>query len=382
MDKKPLLTIAIATKNREFYCIEAIKSILKYNDENIEIAIADNSETTIVKEFVEKLNSKQVKYIYDNVAVSSIENFNRAIQLTTGEYIMLIGDDDSILPNAVEIARWASENDVDTVSSKNIHTYFWPQSNPNFPEGCLVSPKFKSGFKEVDCKNELVTLLKDGLVNYMFYHVPKSYHGIVRKEVMEQIKLKTGDYYGGLSPDIFSVVAISLLSKKHFITEIPFSIAGVCSSSTTSDQMKGKHCGKLEIMPHLKLRKGYVWSARIPRFYCVTNTWGDSGLNALVQMKADNYLKYFNVYPLIAQSILMNRKWILRLSLIESNKLRKLNNINFLYFWIRTGFSSLRLIIEKGIRVCNEKISAKNLLHNNVNTIQDAINIITEKNNK
>ena len=63
--KKPLVSIAIATKNRQKYCIEAIKSILAYNNPEIEIAIADNSETSEVKEFIEKINSTFIKYFYD-----------------------------------------------------------------------------------------------------------------------------------------------------------------------------------------------------------------------------------------------------------------------------------------------------------------------------
>ena len=61
---KPLISVAIATKNREKYCIEAIKSILAYKNSEIEIAVADNSATDEVKKFVETINSPAIKYSY------------------------------------------------------------------------------------------------------------------------------------------------------------------------------------------------------------------------------------------------------------------------------------------------------------------------------
>ena len=128
---KPLLSVVIATKNREKYCMAAIESILSYNDDRVEITVADNSSTTKVKQYVEELNSPFVKYHYSSAEISSIDNFNAAMNLATGEYVMLIGDDDSILPNAIDLAAWGKENDVDSISSLDIYTYFWAGADPN-----------------------------------------------------------------------------------------------------------------------------------------------------------------------------------------------------------------------------------------------------------
>ncbi|OWP85197.1 hypothetical protein BWK59_01250 [Flavobacterium davisii] len=359
MENKPLLSIAIATKNREKYCIESIKSILLLlNNDDIEITVADNSDTEQVKIFVEEINHPSIKYIYDNGSVSSIENFNRAMELTTGEYVMLIGDDDTILPSAIDIAKWAKYNNVDSVCCKKTITYFWPNAHPRFPKGLLKIPKIEKDKKiKIDPNKELVNLLEGGLVNYMFYNVPKSYHGIVKKSIMDEIKRITGNYYGALSPDIFSVVAISLISKNHYIINNPITIAGVCPSSTTSAQIKGAHAGLLKDMPHFKNRKEkYTWSSKIPEFYSVTTTWGDSGLNALRSMGRSDYEFFFNVYPLIAQSILMNRSTILSLVIRESEILRKKLEKNFIEYWSLTIFAAIKLILDKVVVVLKNNI--------------------------
>jgi len=376
-----LLSIVIATKDREYYCIEVIKSLLRLNDDRIEICISDNSSTQTIKEFVFNLNRENIEYTYIGENISSIDNFNFAMDLAKGEYITLLGDDDIILPSAIEIVEWAQKNNIDAVSSRNVCTYFWPGSNHDYPNGALIIPAFSNVNKEINDKLELIKLLRGGIVNYMFYDLPKSYHGFVKRTIMMEIKNITGNYYGALSPDIFSVVSISLLSKKHYLVDRPFTIAGVCKKSTTANQIDGTHCGKLEDMPHLQNRKSeYIWDENIPKFYSVTTTWGDSGLNALGAMKYDQYRKYFNMYPLLAQAILMNRNSIFSLALKQTDELRKIKEISFLIFWCRIIISSIYLIYDKIKRQLVNRFIHKNQYFLNIDHIYECVEILKKSN--
>ena len=105
--KTPLLSIAIATKNREEFCIQSIQTILDIGDARLEITVADNSSSRKVYDFVHQLKSDQIKYSYTDRPISSIDNFNIAIGLTTGKFITLIGDDDTILKSMIS-ARLSS----------------------------------------------------------------------------------------------------------------------------------------------------------------------------------------------------------------------------------------------------------------------------------
>lgn len=353
---KPLISVVIATKNRQHYCIEAIKDLTKYDSELLEVVISDNSENESIRHFLNDLKSNNIKYKYTPNGISSIDNFNLAMDMATGTFVILIGDDDTIHPRIIEVAKWALANNVDSVCSQEIYSFYWPEADPAIPQGYLKIPSSTKGkFKKVNAKKELIKLLKKGLVNYMFYEVPKSYHGLVRLEIMNKIKKTTGKFYGGLSPDIFSVVAISLLSKNHYVYSKPLSIAGVCPSSTSSDQIKGLHAGKLENMPHLKNRSDYIWNENIPRFYSVTTTWGESGLRALSDMNEQKLSRYFNPYPLYSQALLMNRNTILKLAKNELEKLRNEKNVNVIYFWTRIALSSQSLIVEKVVRTIKLK---------------------------
>lgn len=357
---KPLLSVAIATKNREKYCIEAIKSILAYKNSEIEIAIADNSATDEVKKFIEEINNSTIRYIYhgeDNI--SSIENFNRAMELTTGHYVMLIGDDDSILPKALEIAQWAKDNDIDSICSKENLIYYWPDVLEQHPNGLMICPHTTGKITKIDFRKHLNALVENGLQLYLLYPLPKTYHGLVKRSLMEEIKNKVGHYYGGLSPDLYSSIAISCIAKNHYIIDEPLSIAGVCAKSTTADNFKGLHSGDLEGIPHLKNRPNYEFSKRIPLYYSVNTIWAESGLKALEELKEYDLLQKFNMHRLMMQAWIHNYKFIAPIMKEKHMDLMNQHGISDLKNILSLFFATIAILKAKFFRVIVEKIKKK-----------------------
>lgn len=377
---RPLLSIAIATKDREQYCIKTIESILAFEDDRIQISISDNSSTTVVKDFVEKLASSQVVYAYDSGPVSSIENFNRAVESTTGEFIMLIGDDDAILPKAIEMAEWGSKNDVESIASKSSVIYYWPKAYDKYPDGAVLIPAYTKELVEVDVKKQLTKLVKSGLQNYLSYALPKTYHGLVKRSVLERIKEKTGHFYGGLSPDIYSAVAVACVAKNHYQIGVPMSIAGVCAKSTTADNMVGKHSGTLENIQHLRHRDGYVFDKRIPMYYSVNTIWAESGLKALEELGEHNLLKQFNMFYLLAQGKIHNDKFIPEIIKTETKKLLLKNNISNRIYNIAIRRETAKIYYRKICQLLRSKFSDQKFnTIENIEEIQMAIDAINQE---
>ena len=255
---KPLLSVAIPTKNRQYYCIEVIKHILSYDNKNFELVIQDNSDDRTIEQFVSTIEDKRLKYVYTNEAISSVENMSRSIALTSGEYVCMIGDDDTILPTIFEYAKYMKENEIDSICPGFIPSYIWPNKQTG-ETGTLTIRKHVNikKYEQIDVKKRLEDLFKNGIIHYQKYNLPRVYHGIIKKEVMDNIYKKIGSYFGGLSPDIYSTVALSSLIKKHILVDSAFSIAGVCPQSTTSQSMLGGHRGELKDAPHLKNKEDY-----------------------------------------------------------------------------------------------------------------------------
>ena len=374
-NKRPILSVVIATKNRERYCVETINSILNLESEEIEITIADNSATTAVKKYVEKLGDSRIKYRYDNSAISSIQNFNRAMELATGDYVCLLGDDDGMLPNALETLKWASENDVDSFCSNRAVAFYWPGALERYPNGFVEIPVFSDARTKIFPKKELDSLLKSGLQNYLLYSLPKSYHGFVKRSLMQKIKDTTGHFYGGLSPDIYSAVALSLLAENHYVVDMPLTIAGVCKTSTTADNFSGKHSGSIEDIPHLKNRGPYQWSNLVPRYYSTNTIWAESGIKALEEMKHANKLSFFNIYYMVAQGVINNYKFIPEILKLETLTFRKNRKIGEFKFFVKLLLSLNSIVYKKVVSLIDGRKRRTSFSKSSVTDIHECVEI-------
>ena len=103
-----LVSIAIPTYQRLHYLKEAVQSALNQTYPTIEVIIGQdpapagqfNSE---IKEWAEALatNNTKVKYFLNSTNLGLAGNWNSLAEKASGEYAIIIGDDDRIKPNSI-----------------------------------------------------------------------------------------------------------------------------------------------------------------------------------------------------------------------------------------------------------------------------------------
>ena len=295
----PILSVLIATRNRAPYCINAIETILGFEYENFELIIQDNSESLDLQDYIRnrKVDHRLV-YNYTPPPFSSIDNFNAVIGLAKGEYLCLIGDDDAVHPEIFNAVEWAKANKIPSINPTLKAIYRWPDACDDPQDNGLLTIGYISGkIKKRSTKNAIMKLMKNGGQGYLSLPFPKLYHGIVKRECMELIKEETGNYVGGLSPDIY--IAIGLTKHIHEIVEIdfPLTLPGICGKSAPIDEKRNRYA-RLEDAPHFRDRGSYHWSPEVPSFYSGENIWADSALAALRDLKLTGFIKHFNKYQL------------------------------------------------------------------------------------
>lgn len=351
MDNLPLLSIAIATKDREYYCIESVKTMLGMNLEDVEIIIADNSKGNTLHEYINEIDSPQIKYTHTSEPLNFIQNFNNCIELASGRYVIMIGDDDIVRKEIIQIVRWMMENNISSVSPKKFIEYYWPDSNSEGSEnGSLKVPEFSSNI-EISINNDnLIKLAKYGFISYLSFPLSKIYHGIIDRNVLIRIKEITGNYFGAASPDIYSCLAISSLVEKNYMIDYPYTISGVCPKSGSAIAAKTGLASKLEEGVFLKDRKdNYQWDAWVPRFHSVETLWAESAIKSLREMKRNDILNHFNPYILYIIAYRQNYKYIPEIAKEETLKMIKRRNVSSIGFFINI-FTNLIFLITKRIK--------------------------------
>lgn len=331
-----LLSILVPTRNRIDYAFETTKQILSIKDDRIQVIIQDNSDENILLNKLEVFKEdKRLKYNYIKEQLSFVDNFSEAVLNADGEYVCAIGDDDGINPMIVEIVEWAKKNSISSVQYKLKAIYVWPDSgiykNANkIDNGNMIVAKVNAKVYKADSILELKKLFLNGCQNYLKLNLVKLYHGIVKKECLEEIRTKTGKYFNGLSPDIYSVVALSLVSKNNVFIDYPFTISGICKTSGSADSATGRHTGKWEDAPHFKGHSNYQWNDQVPKIYSVETIWADSAIAAIKDFKVNELI--FNIAPLTAYCLINHTEYSKILKTHYYNSISKRWDSQFLAF--------------------------------------------------
>ena len=312
---KPLLSIVIPTRNRFEYVKSAIASILAINDQRIELVIQDNSDLDELKSWInDNIIDSRLKYNYFNTPLSFVGNFSEGVEASSGEYICIIGDDDGINPEIIDAVSWLKQENIDCLSVKNIVNYVWPDSGipstvfTKVTDGNLSLSYFNGNIVEANMSVQLESFVRNGCSNYLNFNLPKLYHGIVRRQCLEEIHKISGYYFTGLSPDISVSISLACVVNRVVVTDYPLTLPGICGvSASVIEGLLKKNSKKLEDAPHFRNRGSYYWSDLVPRIYCVETIWADSGIAALKQMGREDLIKKISLYKLAAYCIIANK---------------------------------------------------------------------------
>jgi abequosyltransferase len=118
--KRPLLTIAIPTCNRAKFLRQLLNSLAEQvrNEGRAQLLISDNASTDETASLVEETqrNGIEVKYIRNAQNIGPDANFLQCYESASGKYLWIVGDDDILLPGAVEeVLRYLSQDEYDLV---------------------------------------------------------------------------------------------------------------------------------------------------------------------------------------------------------------------------------------------------------------------------
>ena len=113
---EPLISICIPAYKKPEFVVRAIQSIQKQSYKNVEIIISDDSPNEDIKIAIQSYISElNIKYYHNQPALKSPRNWNNAIQLSTGDFYMLLHQDDWLESDqclAIFIAAFKSNPNV------------------------------------------------------------------------------------------------------------------------------------------------------------------------------------------------------------------------------------------------------------------------------
>ena len=236
-NKYPMLSVVIPTRERAITLKETLRTVVTQDYTNLEIIVSDNCSNDNTKEIVDGFNDSRIIYTTTSKRVGMASNWEHGLSLVTGDYVMFLGDDDGLLPDACsDIA-----NLIVTCKPKAViwqkADYCWPGAQS---ENQLIVNTGNLLY-EIDSKLILKALAL-GLTSYG--RLPLLYSGFVSTATVNAVKNIDGKFFHSVTPDVYSGIVLAGQLDSYYYSTRPFSLNG--GSKYSNGQSSGGSNEKLE----------------------------------------------------------------------------------------------------------------------------------------
>ncbi len=99
----PLVSVILTTYNGEKYIAETLQSVFNQTYTNLEIIIVDDLSTDKTVDIIKSFNDDRIKLYINDKNLGIGDNTNKALSLSTGEFIMMQDHDDISSPSRAEL---------------------------------------------------------------------------------------------------------------------------------------------------------------------------------------------------------------------------------------------------------------------------------------
>jgi glycosyltransferase involved in cell wall biosynthesis len=181
---KPLVSIGMPLYNGERYIRKALDSLMAQDYENFELIISDNAATDRTQEICLEYaaGDKRIQYYRNEMNMGAVWNFERVLQLSTGDFFMWAADDDAWEKDYVSTLLSVMNQFPKSIVSFTNYMKYSGTGDLLGNEDLISSEVCELGFRELIGmvfssqkinvalyglfrRNDLQTLLKDGFPN-------------------------------------------------------------------------------------------------------------------------------------------------------------------------------------------------------------------------
>ena len=131
-------SVLLPTRDRLEYLRYAVETVRRQDYAHWEIIISDNCSGDDIAGYVSSLNDARIKYFRTEHLVPVTDNWNNALRHSDGDYVVMLGDDDGLLPGyfSTLVDAFQTYRDVD-YAYVGAYFFAYPGAVPTEPDGFL-----------------------------------------------------------------------------------------------------------------------------------------------------------------------------------------------------------------------------------------------------
>lgn len=231
-----LFSVIIPTRQRHDTLRYAIQTVLNQTYPNFELIVMDNCSSPETEEVTRSFSDPRIKYYRATERLSMSDNWELGLSYATGDYIFMLGDDDGIMPDGLEIGlKFIKEYNVKIVSWEKYSSYCW--------SSCIV-PWYRDRLFIHNLQlQKLAVIYNSNLRLKQFYGwkigyacMPMIYNSFIHKDIIFKVKSVYGKYFMSSIPDVYSGIVNAYFSDQYIYSIRPLALAGISGHSTGVSQ--------------------------------------------------------------------------------------------------------------------------------------------------
>ncbi|MBS0621084.1 MAG: glycosyltransferase family 2 protein [Verrucomicrobia bacterium] len=245
-------SVLLPTRNRLQFLKYAISSVMRQDYGDWEIIVSDNHSEENIGEYVAELNDQRIRYFRTDRFVSVTENWNNALNHCSGDYIIMLGDDDALLDGYfTSIDRLISEYDSPDMIYSNAYIYAYPRVVPNAPDGFLHSCKdfclFEKSKKPLWLSKKMGRHLVEGHLNFTSHYGTNMQYATIKRSQIEKLKFD-GQLFHGPYPDVYVMNALMLEAERILVNPEELVVIGMSPKSTGNYLVNNDEANGMEFL--------------------------------------------------------------------------------------------------------------------------------------
>lgn len=198
-----------------------------------ELIISDNDSSQDIKGYIDSLNDARIKYYRTREFVSVTRNWNNALEQATGNYVIMLGDDDCLMPDFCKtVAELAERFENPDLIYTDAYLYSYPGIFPEYPNGFLqlgYNVRFTSREPFLLGRDEAIEIVGEALA----MKDPLSFNmqvSTIRREYILSLQAQ-GAFFQSPFPDYYATIATFLTAKRILIYQQPIVVIGISPKS-------------------------------------------------------------------------------------------------------------------------------------------------------
>ncbi|MEY2516190.1 MAG: hypothetical protein QOJ89_3548 [bacterium] len=231
----PLVSILLPTRNRVEYLRYAIQTVLRQDDGDWELVVSDNHSEEDVAGHVRSLGDERIRYVRTASFVPVTDNWNNALEHSRGRHVVMLGDDDGLMPGYVGAIRDLAARFADPdVIYQSAWLFSYPGVDPREPEGFLQAHGYAKFLRGADEPFVLDRASARKMVEHaMHFRLRYGFNmqfSTVSRRLVEELAPQ-GPFFQSAFPDYYATNVAFLTARRIAVTPQPLVMIGVTPKS-------------------------------------------------------------------------------------------------------------------------------------------------------